>query len=80
MSTQFSFEGGFPAYSGQPCDRYGIRLIDVHCRSHAFERSQTKTSLTLGADIDGQGMQRVRFENISLVPGEDFGFAAEMLN
>ena len=80
MSTQFSFEGGFPSYSGQPCDRYGVRLIDVHCHSHAFEKSQTKTTLILGADIDGQGMQRVRFKNVSLVPGEDFGFAMEMLN
>ena len=80
LSTHFSFESGFPADNRQPRDRYGVLLADVHHHSHVFDKSRTKTTLTLGADVNSEGLHRVRLKDVSLVPGEDFGFATELLN
>jgi len=79
LSTHFSFESGFPADNRQPRDRYGVLLADVHHHSQVLDKSWTKTTLTLGADVNSEGLHRVRLKDVSLVPGSDFGFEIEVL-
>jgi len=79
LSVRSSCAGNPPLGQRQPCDRHGTELLDVYCHSHAVEKSQEKSTLTLAIDVDEQGMQQVRFTGVSLVPGKDFGLAIEAL-
>jgi hypothetical protein len=76
ISNNHDFEGGFFSHFSQPRDRYGVEHTNVYCHDFAFDKALEKTTLTLGADDDEQ---RVRFKNLSLVPGEDLGFEIELV-
>jgi len=79
LSVQASSINGPPLGHRQPCARHGTELLDVYCHSFAFEKSQERSTVTLGVDVDGLGVQQVQFTNISLAPGRDFGLEIEVL-
>jgi len=79
MSVQYLFENGFHFGLREPRDRYGSSLLDVQHNAHVFEKSQEKATLTVGADLNNQGLCRVKFKNLSLVPGQNQGFEMEVV-
>jgi hypothetical protein len=70
-----SLEGVRGSFGRQIRDRYGV---DIHsgldAQGYAFEKSRRTTTLRLGVRVGEGAYEWVRFENISLVPGEDPGF------
>ena len=60
-------------------DRYGSNLPDMQHCAHVFEGTQEKATLTVGADLNSQGVRRVKFKNLSLVPGQNQGFEIEVV-
>jgi len=68
-------EGCRGTFGRQTRDRYGNpTLSGFRAQGYAFDKSQKKTTLELGVRVGDGDHEWVRFENISLVPGEDPGF------
>ncbi len=73
--TSSSLEGSVGSYGRQIHDRYGSTIREgLHAQGYAFEKSRKTTTLRLGVSVDEGEREWVRFENISLVAGEDPGF------
>jgi hypothetical protein len=73
--TRVSLEGARGSYYHQIRDRYGNEILSgIQAEGYLFEKSRKKTTLKLGISVGGGAHEWVRFENISLVPGEDPGF------
>ena len=73
--TRSSLEGAVGSYGRQICDRYGNTIhAGLDAQGYAFEKSRTKTTLTLGVRIGQSTYEWVRFENISLLPAQNPGF------
>jgi hypothetical protein len=54
--------------------RYGHDLPDLEAYGYVFENDRKKTTWTVGVGAPDEEMQWVEFRNISLVPGQNFGF------
>lgn len=72
--TETRLEGLVGSYSRPIRDRYGNQIYNLNAEGYAFEKSRAKTTLELGVKIGDADYERVRCENISLVPGQDQGF------
>jgi len=73
--TTYNLEGSKSSYRRPICDRYGNRIDNLHAQACAFEKSRKKTTLKIGVKVGkGNEYENVRFENISLVPGQNSGF------
>ncbi len=80
-TRQTGLEGARGSYHGQLRDRYGNRIIDgLNAGAYTFDKSRKKTTLNVGIKVGEGDYQRVKFENISLVPGQDPGFKIELQN
>lgn len=58
----------------QVIDRYGHDLEDLGAYGYVFENDRKKTTWKVGVGVGDEDVQWVEFKNISLVPGQDFGF------
>jgi hypothetical protein len=72
-------------HSRQAFDRYGERLASQltgeggwYANTCRFKEDQKKATLKLRVRVGDQKYQRVSFENISLVPGKEYGFRIEV--
>ena len=73
--TRSSLEGCVGSYGRTIQDRYGCKIHEgLEVQGYAFETSQRKTTLTMDVRVGEGDFESVRFQNISLVPGEDLGF------
>jgi len=73
--TRTSLEGYRGTFGRPICDRYGNPTPSgFHAQAYVFDKSQKKTTLKLGIRTGDGAYEWVRFENISLVPGENPGF------
>jgi hypothetical protein len=72
--TQSSMEGAQGSYYHQKQDRYGNDIRYWHPEAYGFEKDRKTTTWRIGMGSSSEDMQRVEFRNISLVPGQDFGF------
>ena len=75
FGTRSSLEGCRGTFGRKISDRYGNPVFaGFRAQAYAFDKSQKKTTLKLGVRTDEGDHEWVRFENISLVPGENAGF------
>ncbi len=73
--TSTRLEGSMGSYSRSVHDRYGNRVLgNFSVGGYSFKKSRKKTTLNIGAKVGDGEYERVEFQNISLVPGEDQGF------
>jgi len=77
-ATTCSLEGCTGSGYRQLRDRYGYPLSATRAEGYAFEKSREKTTLRLRFAIGGQPEERITLENLSLVPGKDFGARLEV--
>jgi hypothetical protein len=59
-------------------DRYAHDVRDIHAEGYTFEKSREKTTWKAGFKLGDQDYEWVKFKNISLVRGRDFGFEIEL--
>jgi len=77
--TSTRLEGSMGSYSRSVRDRYGNRVLgNFSAGGYSFKKSRKKTTLNTGAKVGDDEYERVEFQNISLVPGEDQGFKIEL--
>jgi hypothetical protein len=55
-------------------DRYGRRLTGLHYEQYSFDEGTNMTTLRIGVGPDESQLEWAEFRNVSLVPGQDFGF------
>ena len=74
--TSTRLEGSMGSYGRSVRDKYGNQVQgNFSAEGYSFKKSRKKTTLNIGVKVRGQSeYDRVEFQNISLVPGEDQGF------
>jgi len=72
--TRALMEGSQGCYYHLMRDRYGNDLRNIDPEGYDFDKDRTKTTLKIGVATEKEDMQWVEFRNISLVPGQNFGF------
>jgi len=73
--TSTRLEGSMGSYGRSVRDRYGNRVLgEFSAGGYSFKKSRKKTTLNIGVKVGDGEYERVEFQNISLVPGEDQGF------
>lgn len=73
-TTTSSLEGAMGSYRHQTFDKYGYTLHDISAGGYGFEKTREKTTFKAGFKIGSGEYEWVRFKNISLERGKDFGF------
>jgi len=62
-------------------DRYGNSIIkNFYGAVYGFEKTRKQTTLKLGVKLNADPYQRVVFQDISLIPGQNQGFKVVMEN
>jgi len=73
--TTTSLEGSMGSYGRSVRDKYGNRVQgNFSTGGYSFKNSRRKTTWKIGVKVGDGEYERVKFENISLVPGENQGF------
>lgn len=79
--TRVSFEGRSGSGQRQVYDRYGNLLREgLEACDYVCDKSRTKTTLKIGVPGSNGEFAWATFKNISLVPGQDFGFEIDAGN
>ncbi|MHC4215544.1 MAG: hypothetical protein ACYSWP_19505 [Planctomycetota bacterium] len=74
IGSTSSFEGSKGSYSRRTLDRYGNDLHNMNVDGYGFDKTREKTTWKAGFRVGSGDNDWVRFKNISLVRGKNFGF------
>lgn len=73
--TRSTMEGAMGSYYHAVYDRYGNPLhAGLEAHGYGFDEERTATTLKIGIRLGNDPFAHATFKDISLVPGEDFGF------